>query len=132
MARTGRPPKKREELGARSLQDKRAQERDQATEHLTALLAPLRSTLESRLKEIGSRVEADPALVTDVAIQAEIASIGRGLSLASTLEGLELIPPANRSFTLGKLHELCEALGGDYAAITEFAFELNMTVKDDP
>lgn len=96
---------------------------------VTKALAPYRKALERRLKKLSTSVRKAPDKATEVAVQAELASIGRGLALASTLEGLEHIPPQNRAFTLGKLHEATEELGGSDAAITELVTSYVLEVK---
>lgn len=121
---------KAEEKSERTLQRKRKAHQDQAARHLAGLISPFRGALEIRLKEVCDKVASDPALATDVAVLAEVGAINRAFALVSTVEGLELIPPANRAFTLGKLHEFTEDLGGSHAAIKEFVVNLGLTVRE--
>ena len=119
-----------EEKSERTYQRRRKAHQDQAARKLAELISPFRGALETRLQDLSLRVASDPALSTDVAILAEFGAINRAFSLVSTVEGLELIPPANRAFTLGKLHEFTEDLGGSHAAIKEFVVNLGLKVTE--
>ena len=121
---------KAEEKSERTLQRKRKAHSDKAARHLAELISPFRGALEIRLRSLCERVAANPELATDVAVLAECGAINRAFALVSTVEGLELIPPANRAFTLGKLHEFTEDLGGSHAAIKEFVVNLGLTVRE--
>lgn len=71
------------------------------------------------MKDVGKRVQKDPELAIAVAVQAELASIARGLALVSTLETIDLTPPGNKPFAIRQIHEVTEKLGGSDAAFTE-------------
>lgn len=129
MGKPGRPPKPPEERSAKTTQNRRALEREKAAKEIAEIVRPFRGALERRLGEISEKVAADPSLATDVAVLAEFGAINRAFSLVSTVEALEMIPPANRAFTLGKLHEFTEDMGGSHAAIKEFVVNLGLKVR---
>lgn len=122
--------KEEDDRSERSIQRHQKKRRDEASIKMAELISPFRGALELRLQALGEKVSADPSLATDVAVLAEFGAINRAFSFVSTVEGLDLIPPANRAFTLGKLHEVTEDLGGSHAAIKEFVVNYNVAVRE--
>jgi len=109
-------------VSASALRDRKAQTRAKDAEELKAFVGPYRQRLYEKLRQLNDSITTDTA--TDIANLAHLAAIGRGLSLCSVIASLEFIPEQNKAFTLGKLHEITEALGGSDAAFSELHLHL--------
>ena len=83
------------------------------------LLAPIRRAAESQLKDLGERADEDRKAINNAAFQAECMGALLVLMAVSTGETIDLTPPGNKPFGIGKLLDAYERLGGSDGAVTK-------------
>ena len=105
-------------------------ERVEKAKSTAELLAPIRRAAESQLKDLGERADENQKAINDAAFQAECMGALLVLMAVSTGETIDLTPPGNKPFGIGKLLDAYERLGGSEGAVTQIVNSYTVEVAE--